>query len=120
VRFLSMELVPGEDLSTVLERGPLPLDRTLQIAREVAEALETAHENGVIHRDLKPGNVKMTADGKAKVLDFGLAKTAEARAASGDPSFSPTMTAGFPHAIPSQAHLPMPNTISAALRSSGV
>jgi serine/threonine protein kinase/Tol biopolymer transport system component len=73
-RFLSMELVPGEDLSAVLERGPLPLERTLHIAREVAEALETAHENGVIHRDLKPANVRLTLAGKAKVLDFGLAK----------------------------------------------
>jgi len=91
VRFLSMELVSGEDLSTVLERGPLPLDRTLQITREVAEALEAAHESGIIHRDLKPANVRLTLEGKAKVLDFGLAKAYDPATAS-DPMTSQTMT----------------------------
>ena len=66
-RFLSMELVHGEDLSDLLERGALPRERALQIAREVAEALEAAHESGVIHRDLKPANVRLTKEGKAKV-----------------------------------------------------
>jgi serine/threonine-protein kinase len=89
--FLSMELVPGEDLSAVLERGPLPLERTLKIMREVAEALEAAHENGIVHRDLKPANVRLTADGKAKVLDFGLAKAYDPATAS-DPMRSATMT----------------------------
>ena len=91
VRFLSMELVPGEDLSVALQRGPLSLDRTLQIAREVAEALEAAHENGVIHRDLKPANVRLSKDGKAKVLDFGLAKAYDPATAS-DPIHSATLT----------------------------
>ena len=89
--FLSMELVPGEDLSVALERGRLPLERTLKIMREVAEALEAAHENGVIHRDLKPANVRLTAEGKAKVLDFGLAKAYDPATAS-DPLRSATMT----------------------------
>jgi serine/threonine-protein kinase len=93
VHFLAMELVAGEDLAARLERAPLAVDEALRVAREVAAGLEAAHETGVIHRDLKPANIKLTHDGKAKVLDFGLAKTAEAAAtASGDPSLSPTMT----------------------------
>ena len=75
---LVLELVEGEDLSDRLKRGPLPLDEALDICKQIAEALEAAHEKGVIHRDLKPGNVKVTADGKVKVLDFGLAKTLDA------------------------------------------
>ncbi len=74
VRFLAMEYVPGEDLATRLQRGPLPLDDALRVARQIAEALEEAHEQGVVHRDLKPANVKLTPSGRVKVLDFGLAK----------------------------------------------
>jgi eukaryotic-like serine/threonine-protein kinase len=74
----SMELVPGEDLAERLKRGPLPRRGALAIARQVAEALEEAHEKGVVHRDLKPANVKLTPDGKVKVLDFGLAKAMDA------------------------------------------
>ncbi len=69
-----MELVPGEDLAERLARGPLPSTRRWTSARQIAEALEAAHEQGVIHRDLKPANVKLTPDGQVKVLDFGLAK----------------------------------------------
>ena len=89
-----MELVPGEDLAAVLARGPLAVDRALAIARQIAEALEAAHEQGVIHRDLKPANIKVTPDGRVKVLDFGLAKTLDADPGSvaGSPSMSPTLT----------------------------
>ena len=72
--FLAMELVPGEDLGERLERGPIPIDEALAFAKQIAEALEEAHEKGIVHRDLKPANVKVTPDGKVKVLDFGLAK----------------------------------------------
>ena len=87
-----MELVEGEDLSERLKRGPIPVDEAVAIARQIAEALEEAHEKGVVHRDLKPANVKLTPDGKAKVLDFGLAKAWEGPgAASSDLSQSPTL-----------------------------
>jgi serine/threonine-protein kinase len=93
IRFLAMELVQGEDLSERLARGPIPVDQAVQWAREIASALEAAHDADVIHRDLKPANVKLTADGQVKVLDFGLAKSVDARAsAGGDPSASPTVT----------------------------
>jgi serine/threonine-protein kinase len=71
---LVMELVEGEDLSAVIARGPLTLADARPIARQIADALEAAHEQGVIHRDLKPANIKVRADGTVKVLDFGLAK----------------------------------------------
>src|SRR6202049_213041 len=82
VRALVMELVEGEDLAQRIARGPIPLDEVLPIAKQVADALEPAHEQGVIHRDLKPANITLRPDGVVKVLDFGLAKLAEAPATS--------------------------------------
>ncbi len=75
--YLAMELVEGEDLSARIDRGPVPVDDAIDIALQVAAALEEAHDKGIVHRDLKPANIKITPDGKAKVLDFGLAKAIE-------------------------------------------
>src|SRR5579863_9835292 len=91
--YLVMELVPGENLADRIKReGAVPVDEALGIARQIAEALEAAHEKGIIHRDLKPANVKVTPEGKVKVLDFGLAKAFEGDAASEDISNSPTLS----------------------------
>jgi eukaryotic-like serine/threonine-protein kinase len=79
---LVLELVEGPTLADRIAQGPMPLDEALPIARQIAEALEAAHEHGVIHRDLKPANVKLRPDGAVKVLDFGLAKAGAASATS--------------------------------------
>jgi serine/threonine protein kinase len=92
-RALVMELVEGEDLAVRIAGGPLPVDEALAIARQIAEALEAAHERGIVDRDLKPQNVKVRADGTVKVLDFGLAKAMEAAgSAAADVARSPTLT----------------------------
>ena len=89
--FLALELVEGEDLKQRLARGAIPVDEALEIAKQIAEALEEAHDKGIVHRDLKPANVKLTPDGKVKVLDFGLAKAWAGDAADGSSS-SPALS----------------------------
>ena len=91
-RALVLELVEGPTLADRISKGPIPLDEALPIAKQIAEALEAAHEAGVIHRDLKPANVKVKEDGTVKVLDFGLAKALDPNP-DADPSQSPTLTA---------------------------
>jgi Tol biopolymer transport system component len=93
VTCLVMELVPGETLADRIKAGPLPIEEALKIAIQIAEALEAAHEKSIIHRDLKPTNVKVTPEGKVKVLDFGLAKAFEGDVANDDMSNSPTLSA---------------------------
>lgn len=92
-RFLVLELVEGDTLAERIRRGPIPLDEALHIANSISEAIEAAHEKGVIHRDLKPANVKITPDGTVKVLDFGLAKAFSSNSPGSDPSGSPTLSA---------------------------
>jgi serine/threonine protein kinase len=90
---LVMELVEGDDLSQRIARGAIPIPEALSIARQIAEAVEAAHEQGVVHRDLKPANIKVRPDGAVKVLDFGLAKALEPTPASGAQLMnSPTLT----------------------------
>ena len=92
--FLALELVEGPDLKERLDKAALPLDEALEIAQQIAEALEAAHGKGIIHRDLKPANVKVTPEGQVKVLDFGLAKAwaGETGDKGSDVSQSPTLT----------------------------
>src|SRR5262245_5270350 len=93
-RAIVMELVDGEDLAERIRRGALPLDEAIAIARQIADALETAHDAGIVHRDLKPANVRVTRDGRVKVLDFGLAKAlgSEGARATSDAVTLPTLT----------------------------
>jgi eukaryotic-like serine/threonine-protein kinase len=93
VHALVLELVEGPTLADRIAQGPIPLDEALPIARQIAEALEAAHEAAIIHRDLKPANIKLRPDGTVKVLDFGLAKALEPMSAvSANVTASPTIT----------------------------
>jgi eukaryotic-like serine/threonine-protein kinase len=76
-KYLILELVDGETLAEMIARGPIPISEAIGIARQIADALEAAHDKGIVHRDLKPANVKVTPEGRVKVLDFGLAKIYE-------------------------------------------
>ena len=91
-RALVLELVEGPTLADCIARGPIPVDEALPIAKQIAEALEAAHEAGVIHRDLKPANIKVREDGTVKVLDFGLAKALQPEVTDPNMSLSPTMS----------------------------
>src|SRR4051794_17655430 len=92
-RALVLELVEGPTLADRIAQGPIPVDECIAIARQIAEALEYAHERGIIHRDLKPANIKVTPEGRVKVLDFGLAKAfGSSSTVEADPNTSPTMT----------------------------
>ena len=91
-RALVLELVEGPTLAERIAQGPIPLDEALPIAKQIADALEYAHEKGIIHRDLKPANIKITPEGRVKVLDFGLAKAMASEAVAADSVSSPTLT----------------------------
>jgi serine/threonine-protein kinase len=89
---LVMELVPGPTLADRIAQGPIPQEEALKIAGQICEALEYAHEHGVVHRDLKPANIKITPEGRLKILDFGLAKAISQEGVAANPISSPTLT----------------------------
>ncbi|MHC4976986.1 MAG: serine/threonine-protein kinase, partial [Planctomycetota bacterium] len=91
-KFLILEYVEGETLADRLDRGSIPPDEAIEIATQIAAGVEAAHEAGVIHRDLKPANIKFDGEGKAKVLDFGLARADESSTTGSSMSQLPTLT----------------------------
>jgi serine/threonine-protein kinase len=90
--YLVMEYIEGPTLAERIAAGRIPMAEALPMARQIADALEAAHEKGIVHRDLKPANVKLTGEGKVKVLDFGLAKAFESEPSTGDQTNAPTLT----------------------------
>jgi hypothetical protein len=121
-RALVLELVEGPTLADRIAQGAIPVDEALPIAKQIAEALEAAHEQGVIHRDLKPANIKVREDGTVKVLDFGLAKALGGDSPDQDLSQSPTMTAsmggtreGDPYRYFKDAEVPNPRDFPTSL-----
>jgi len=92
-RFLILELVEGETLAQRIKKGPLPADDAFDVCRQIAEGLEAAHEKSIVHRDLKPSNIKITPEGKVKILDFGLARAFLDQSPAGGIADSPTITA---------------------------
>ncbi len=113
-QYLILEFIEGETLADRLLKGAIPLDEALPIARQIAEALEVAHEKGVIHRDLKPGNVMVTPDGVVKVLDFGLARTAD-----GVPGTSGISAQADSPTMPSPAPINSPTIPGAIMGTAG-
>ena len=117
--WIVMELVEGETLSDLLAAGPLPLERALPLAIEIASALAAAHAEGILHRDLKPANIRVTAEGRPRILDFGLAKQVLYRDGT-----SPEITAtgqllGTPHAMSPEQALGHPVDLRSDLFSLG-
>ncbi|MCZ6643377.1 MAG: serine/threonine-protein kinase [Gammaproteobacteria bacterium] len=109
VPYLVLKLVEGQTLAERLEKGPLPVEETLDACQQIAEALQPAHVQGIIHRDLKPDNVKITPDGQVKVLDFGLAKaivenlSTDATTLTGNVTMPGTLLGTAPYMSPEQA-----------------
>src|SRR5688572_754603 len=99
VLYLVMELVPGQTLAERLHSGRMPLDDTLRVCRQLAEALGAAHQRGIAHRDIKPSNIKLTPDGRIKILDFGLAKSADDARTAVSVDDAPTMEVTSPGVV---------------------
>ena len=100
--FLVMEFVPGGTLESRLRRGPLPLDEVRSVGAAIADALEDAHRQGVLHRDLKPGNVALTMEGRPKILDFGLALLLSGDAITGRLTQAGTVMGSLAYMAPEQ------------------